>query len=374
MLTSDKSTLKVESLVVSYGTVNAVNDVSFCLNRGEILSVVGPSGSGKSTILHAIAGLISGDHARISGRVILNDIDISDWPPEKRGIPLLFQNLSLFPHLTVRDNIDFSLKIKKTLDRKQIAEKIEYIARLVHLEPDLMTRYPRELSGGQQQRVGLGRALIGLINDQSPRFLFLDEPLSSVDPHLRDELQNEIDSLKSSLNLGVLYVTHSREEAMRIGDRIAVIDNGQLHQVGTPRQIYEAPTSRFVANFFGISNTFSARISKVNGHNIHIQKNEWPGDLVAHNDNHNEFQIGEKVYFAISPSKLFFEHNKDNSSDENVITGIVEKTAFMGEKWEIRINTSAEPLIVRLGTEYNAPRDGEKINIYWKPKDTIIIK
>lgn len=228
----------------------AVDNISIDIQDGEFLILVGPSGCGKSTTLRMIAGLetITNGEISIDGKII-NDI-----PAGKRDIGMVFQNYALYPHMTVRGNLEFPLKIKKT-DKTNIINRVEEIAKLVEID-DLLDRYPKQLSGGQRQRVALGRAIV-----REPKAFLFDEPLSNLDAKLRTQMRNEIISIQRKLNITSVYVTHDQTEAMTMGDRIVIMNKGIVMQIGTPDEIYNSPKNLFVAEFIGSPkiNTFSEK-------------------------------------------------------------------------------------------------------------------
>ncbi|MGH1371675.1 ABC transporter ATP-binding protein [Planktotalea sp.] len=223
-----------------YGSYHALREVSLSIEEGEFMVLVGPSGCGKSTLLRSIAGLED-----ISGGVIsVNDQPINDLSPQERNIAMVFQNYALYPHLTVKDNLAFSLKIHK-FDKAEIEKRIANAAEMLGLT-DYLSRRPRALSGGQRQRVAMGRAMV-----REPTAFLFDEPLSNLDARLRVEMRSEIRNLQRTLGTTAVYVTHDQVEAMTMGDRIAVVNQGGLEQVGTPLDLYRDPNNMFVAGFIG---------------------------------------------------------------------------------------------------------------------------
>jgi len=233
----------IERLKVAYGPVTAVNDVSLDIAPGEFLALLGPSGSGKTTILMTLAGF---EHPS-AGRILIGSDDVTTRPTNQRNIGMVFQRYSLFPHMSVRDNVAFPLKMRGVAgsERAKLAEAALAKVRLA----DFAGRMPAQLSGGQQQRVALARAIV-----YEPRVLLMDEPLSALDKNLREEMQLEILRLKEQLGITVVFVTHDQQEALTMADRVAVLSNGQLQQLGSPRDLYEAPANRFVAGFVGEMN------------------------------------------------------------------------------------------------------------------------
>ncbi len=239
--------------------VVAVDGFTFEIPDGQLIGLLGPSGCGKSTTLHLISGLL----APTSGRIFFGGEDVTDLPPERRGIGLVFQNYALYPHLTVKQNILFplqNLKGKDKLSKTEMLEKALSAAKLVQIE-DLMDRKPGELSGGQQQRVAIARALV-----KTPRVLLLDEPLSNLDARLRLQTREEIRRIQRETGITTIFVTHDQEEAMSISDRIVVMKNGVIQQIGKPQTVYDDPANLFVAKFLGTPpiNVFGGMVQ--NGH------------------------------------------------------------------------------------------------------------
>ena len=235
--------LSIQGIAKSYGSVTAVEDVSLDIAKGEFVTFLGPSGSGKSTTLYAIAGFLEPTR----GDVLLNGESLLGKPPNKRDIGMVFQRYTLFPHLSVFENVAFPLRVRK-LPRDRIEAKVRAMLDLVRLD-GMADRMPAMMSGGQQQRVALARALA-----YDPPLLLMDEPLSALDKMLREEIQVEIKRIHRETGVTILYVTHDQEEALKLSDRVALFNKGRLEQVGTGRSLYEQPASKFVAGFIGDSN------------------------------------------------------------------------------------------------------------------------
>lgn len=237
--------VELKDVSVQYGSFQALKGVNLFVEGGEGLVLLGPSGSGKSTLLRTIAGLITPTR----GRVYIGGRDVTELPPDRRGVSMVFQDLALFPHLDVFENVAFGLRIKKVPD-DEVRRKVRWALELVRLDPDLfLKRRIHELSGGQQQRVALARALV-----VEPEVLLLDEPFSHVDLDIKNRLLEELKILHSKLGFTLIYVTHDRFEAVEIGDRIALMKEGEMVQVGKPIELYKKPKNRFVAEFFGEAN------------------------------------------------------------------------------------------------------------------------
>ena len=232
--------VRLEHLTKKFSDVTAVSDFSASLEHGELISLLGPSGCGKSTILNMLAGILP----VTGGKIYFDDDDVTNMPPEKRGIGLVFQNYALYPHMTVLQNICFPLEVQKVPKAERLARAMD-IAKLVHVDT-MMKRRPAELSGGQQQRVAIARALV-----KNPRLLLLDEPLSNLDARLRLEMREEIRRIQQRTGVTTIFVTHDQEEAMSISDRIVLMKLGVLQQNDLPQNLYDQPANQFVADFLG---------------------------------------------------------------------------------------------------------------------------
>ena len=244
--------LKTEGLKKYYGEVRALDDVSVEIKEGELLAVIGPSGSGKTTLLRSVAGFVQLD----GGKIYIRGRDVTDLPPERRNVAMFFQNYALWPHMTVFENVAYGLKVRK-LSKEKIREKVEWVLNFLDIG-HLANRKPSQLSGGQQQRVALARAIV-----VEPDLLLLDEPLSNLDAKIRMRIRFELRAMLKKLNIATLYVTHDQEEALSIADRIAVMSNGKILQVGEPREIYRKPANLFVADFVGVNCVVRAKLESI---------------------------------------------------------------------------------------------------------------
>lgn len=244
--------VKLEGVSKFFGDVKAVDDVSFQVTEGEIITLLGPSGCGKSTTLRAIAGFARPD----KGKIFFGDKDVTNAPPQDRQTGMVFQNYALWPHLSVKKNVEYGLTVRKFPSEERTKKVIEAL-KLVKME-SLVDRMPSKLSGGQQQRIALARALV-----VNPDVLLLDEPLSNLDARLRVEMRQEIRLLVKNLGLTAIFVTHDQSEALSISDRVAVMDIGRLRQVGTPHEIWENPANAFVGTFIGEANLLEAEVGAV---------------------------------------------------------------------------------------------------------------
>ena len=268
--------LQLKNLYKKYQNNTVVNNFNIDVEKGELISILGPSGCGKTTTLRMIAGFI----APTSGEIFLSEEKITDYPPEIRPVSTVFQNYALFPHLTVYENIEYGLryplKVGKKLDKKEKKERTQKMINLVNLK-GLENRRIDQLSGGQQQRVALARSLV-----LEPKVLLLDEPLSNIDTKLRETVRNEIRKIQKKLGITMIFVTHDQEEAMSISDRIIVMNEGNIEQIGTPREIYTFPETVFVAEFIGKANIMEINKKSfiIRPENVNISYNEEDNEKI----------------------------------------------------------------------------------------------
>jgi multiple sugar transport system ATP-binding protein len=284
------SQVLVQDVRKSYGTVNVIHGVDINIADGEFVVLVGPSGCGKSTLLRMIAGLES----ITGGKISIGDRVVNNVPPSERDIAMVFQSYALYPHMKVRDNMAFSLKLKK-IDMKVIDERVASAANILGLTPYL-DRYPRQLSGGQRQRVAMGRAIV-----RNPQVFLFDEPLSNLDAKLRVQMRTEIKELHQRLKTTTVYVTHDQVEAMTMADRIVVLQDGHVEQVGAPLELYDTPANLFVATFIGSPsmNLIKGKVKIVNGEAFV----ETPGAMLPVAAGH-DVREGQEVTYGIRPEHL----------------------------------------------------------------------
>ncbi|UCF96144.1 MAG: ABC transporter ATP-binding protein [Spirochaetaceae bacterium] len=364
--TGTASGIRIINLVKQYGSVTAVDNISLEINRGEFVTLLGPSGSGKTTTLMMIAGFV----VPTTGDILVGGQSIVSQPVNKRNIGIVFQHYSLFPHMTVFENVAFPLKMRK-LNMQEIRQKVQAILDLVELA-EMAHRYPRQLSGGQQQRVALARALVF-----DPPILLMDEPLGALDKKLRESMQLEIMRIQKKLQITTVYVTHDQSEALTMSDRIAVMDHGGILQLGSPEQLYEHPASRFVADFIGKSNFLTGEVTerREDGYSV---KCEGGVGFIAPSS--LDMQIGEKATFAIRPEKLVFYEDyfepEQKPQGWNVVAGVVESFIYLGDlrHYEIKL-PSGDVFLVQIpsrpGVESWKP--GRKVEICWKQEDARLV-
>ena len=298
-----------------FGTFTAVDDITLHVYEREFFSLLGPSGCGKTTLLRMLAGF----EEPTEGDIRLDGQSLRGVPPHRRPVNMMFQSYALFPHLTVAGNVAFGLK-QEGMAQGQIGERVDQMLQLVKLE-SFADRKPHQLSGGQRQRVALARAVA-----KRPKLLLLDEPLGALDKKLREETQFELMDLQEQLGLTFMIVTHDQEEAMTMSDRIAVMDAGSIRQIGTPAEIYEAPNSRYVADFIGNVNTFEGNITSV-ADGLAIM--ETGDGLTVRAHAISGVDAGARSWFAIRPEKVDVTRDKPGQ-DDNCVQGEVWDIAYLG--------------------------------------------
>ena len=339
--------LLTENLVKRFDDVVAVDDVSITIQKGEIFALLGSSGCGKSTLLRILAGF----EKPTSGRVLLNGVDIASFHPYERPINMMFQSFALFPHLNVWENIAFGLK-REGMPSPQIATRVDEMLNLVQLT-SYAKRKPHQLSGGQQQRVALARSLA-----KKPQLLLLDEPLGALDKKLRQRTQFELVNIIESVGVTVVMVTHDQEEAMTMASRIAVMSHGRVLQVGTPKEIYECPINRFVADFIGNINLFDGQLSVDEQDRCEITT----GQGIMHIAHGIGGAIGMPLTVAVRPEKIYIAKTRPDVS-VNLFSGKVREIAYFGSYTSFVVETASGRTVVI--TEPNGSRL-ENIDITWE--------
>ncbi len=358
--------LRVENLKKRFGNLVAVAGVSFAIEPGEFFSLLGPSGSGKTTILRIINGLEVPDE----GRVHLNGQDITYLPPERRDVNIVFQSYALFPHLTVFENVAFGPR-RLGWPEERIRQEVDRLLELVHLA-GFEQKYPRQLSGGEQQRVALIRALI-----TRPKLLLLDEPLGALDLKIRQELELELINIQDQTGITFVYVTHDQREALTMSDRVAVLNEGRILQIGDPKDIYERPCNRFVAHFIGNTNLFEGHVVEAVAGQLRVRVPdlaEWWGVPVR-----ERFRVGDQVALSVRPEKVRIARRRPESGEYNMIDGVVEDLLYLGVSTEFIVrlrngqrmrvfaqNISAEDEIWSITWD-------DHVWVYWRPERSLIL-
>ena len=353
------SDVAIEGVSKSFGGFRALNKVSLNIQKGEFFSLLGPSGCGKTTLLRIIAGFENPD----SGTVLFDDKDVLSLPPNRRPANTVFQSYALFPHLTVFENVAFPLRLKK---KANINLQVKDYLKLVQLE-EHSEKKPNQLSGGQKQRVAIARALIN-----EPRVLLLDEPLSALDAKLRQHMLIELDEIHDKIGVTFIYVTHDQQEALSVSDHIAVMNQGDVLQVGTPHDIYESPASSFVARFIGETNLFDGIVlsKELMGrpeteYMVELDIAELGRVKVTTVD---EVEIGQKVSFTVRPEKIMISTDMPVSKREDInqFQGMVDEPIYSGfqTKFYVKVNDKAMIRVIKQHANYS----DEGPDIIWKDK------
>ena len=326
----------IESVNKNFGGFTAVDSINLKIYKGEMFALVGASGCGKTTLLRMLAGFAT----PTAGRILIEDVDMTSVPPHERPVNMMFQSYALFPHMNVEDNVGYGLrrmKLDGAVRTKRVLEALE----MVQLGT-LAKRKPHQLSGGQRQRVALARALI-----RRPKVLLLDEPLSALDKKLREQTQFELMNIQSQVGITFVFVTHDQDEAMALSTRIAVMNRGQVVQVGTPSEIYEFPQNRFVADFIGTTNLFEGTVSGSEAGHIIVHSAEADADLIV--DDLGRFGTGQRVWVALRPEKIRLSKQPvtapQGSGRINQIKGVVWELGYLGNRSTYRIKTATGKLV-----------------------------
>ena len=338
-----------------YGAFVALHETNLVIEPGEFFALLGPSGSGKSTLLGAITGF----NAPSAGRVLINGADVTAVPPYKRNIGMVFQNYALFPFMTVFDNVAFPLRTRK-LPRAEVQERVERALAMVRLST-MAHRLPRQLSGGQQQRVALARASI-----YDPPVLLMDEPLGALDKNLREELQDEIRQFHRKVGATVVYVTHDQAEAAALADRVAILNEGRLEQIGSPQHLYEHPCNGFVAGFLGEANRFTVRDAQSEPNGVKLETTEGLVLAGCHAG------PGESAV-CVRPERISI--GAAPAGEANCLPGKVLDAVFSTGSIRYRVEVGQQVLLVRAvaGRGLDAFRPGDAVHLGWQREDTLVL-
>lgn len=362
------SSVRVEDISKNFGSFTALRQVSFEIKKGEFFSLLGPSGCGKTTLLRIIAGFEDPD----SGAVLLDETNVIPFPANKRHVNTVFQNYALFPHLNVFENVAFPLRLKK-INESYIRSKVSEYLELVKL-PNESIKFPAQLSGGQKQRVAIARALIN-----EPNVLLLDEPLSALDAKLRQHMLIELDAIHDKIGITFIYVTHDQQEALSVSDRVAVMNEGKVFQIGTPFEIYESPQNSFVAKFIGETNYLKGKVLQILDDKHALIDIVNIGQIEIYLD--KPVNIGDFVKVTIRPEKIKISREKtaETMNGVNVLNGLVDEIIYSGfqSKFFVKINDN---LIFRVFKQHvKFFMDEKPINwkdhvyIWWYANDGYIV-
>jgi putative spermidine/putrescine transport system ATP-binding protein len=359
--------VELRRVVKSFSSFRAVDDVSLTIGEGEFVTLLGASGSGKTTCLRMVAGFVRPDE----GQVLLGGADATQLPAHRRNAGMVFQQYALFPHLTVRENIGYGLRVRR-FPRREVRQRADEMLRLVRLE-NLGERYPNQLSGGQRQRVALARAVA-----IRPSVLLLDEPLSALDLKLRGELQEEIRRVQKTLRTTTIFVTHDQGEALSLSDRVAVMRNGRILQIDTPVELYRRPKSAYVASFIGTTNIIEAVVRGPAG-SPNLQTGRYRVALMSDAarqfeaiaaDDAMSFAEGEKCYLCVRP-----ESATVGPANVNAIPVEIRSLTYVGERWVADcVQQDGRSLVVNLSGWSEAPGPGTRIEVSWPADHAVLVR
>ena len=351
-----KTILVCKNICKSFNETEVLKNVDFEVQEGEIFFLLGPSGCGKTTLLRILSGFCPLD----KGKIILDGKDITNLPANKRNIGMVFQNYALWPHMNIWENVAYGLKIRK-LSEKHIQERVEKILKITQLLSH-KNKFPNQLSGGQQQRIALSRALV-----TEPKILLLDEPLSNLDAKLRDQMREEIKKIQKTIGITMIYVTHDQKEALTLGNRIALLENGEIIQTGTAFNLYFEPKNKFVANFIGTMNFLKAKVIDMKNEFLELETGE--GRILS--PKKEGLKKGEVLEIGFRPEIPILKEGKFNN-----ITGTITEIEYTGETVKLRIESiknNSFTVNILAGKEKELKR-GDKITFSVSPEDILVFK
>ena len=361
---SQKPYIQIENVTKKFGDFTAIDHLNLDIYKNEFFSLLGPSGCGKTTLLRMLAGF-----EKVSeGRILLDGEDISEIPPHLRPINMMFQSYALFPHMTVEKNIAFGLK-QDNLPPNEINQRVEEMLELVELS-DFAKRKPNQLSGGQSHRVALARSLAN-----RPKLLLLDEPLGALDKRLREQTQFELMDIQEKLEVTFVIVTHDQEEAMTVSSRIGVMDSGNLIQVATPTEIYEAPVNKDVADFIGDVNILRGIYKGQN--DVGTQLHSDDSDSIVFATQEVGASTGDELWFAIRPEKLEISKKKPKNQ-HNILKGLIEDIAYGGSfsTYHVRLDSGRILKAIRANrvrTEEHHLTWEDEVYLHWEPHSAVVL-
>nr|WP_216654634.1 ABC transporter ATP-binding protein [Pseudogemmobacter hezensis] len=351
--------IRFQKVTKDYGTVRVVEDLDLDIARGEFVSLLGPSGSGKTTLLMMLAGF----ETVSAGAIVLDGQKINDLPTYKRDMGVVFQNYALFPHMSIAKNVAFPLDMRGTA-RAETAERVQKALDMVQLG-HLADRLPGQLSGGQQQRVALARALVF-----EPRVVLMDEPLGALDKQLREQMQLDIRDLHHRLGLTIIFVTHDQDEALTMSDRIAVFNHGQIQQCASPREVYDHPANRFVAEFIGETNLLEGTVSAISGETLTLT---LPGGASFQSHGLPGFSTGDKGLLSLRPERIDIYPQGEAPAGVNTLAGEVTDTVYQGDHLRVVIETAAGRIIARINRKVSEWENGAKVSLGFRAQDGWVI-
>ncbi|MBN8243868.1 ABC transporter ATP-binding protein [Nitratireductor aquimarinus] len=349
--------IRFDRVTKCFGSLCVVDDLELDIAKGEFVSLLGPSGSGKTTLLMMLAGF----ERPTKGRILVDGAVVDTTPTYKRDMGVVFQNYALFPHMSVGDNIAFPLQMRG-VGKAEIAERVARALDMVQLSA-LADRWPAQLSGGQQQRVALARALVF-----EPRVVLMDEPLGALDKNLREQMQLDIRALHNRLGLTIVFVTHDQSEALTMSDRIAVFNKGKIEQIGTPREIYDHPQTRFVANFIGETNLLEGTVAGRSADGLRVRLANGAELTASASDNYTP---GENVLVSIRPERIRLDalHGGDNQ-----FTAKVADSVYQGNHLRIQLDEQAHDFVIHLDRKAEQHAPGADVTARFQSDDCWVIR
>lgn len=350
--------IELNDIRLSYGKFEALKGVTLRMEPWEFVAILGPSGCGKTSLLRIIAGF-----SDYSGELLIDGRDVSGLPSHKRRIGVVFQDYALFPHQTVAANVGYGLRMRRQ-PRADIKRKVDELMALLKLEA-LADRYPAQLSGGQKQRVAIARALA-----IEPRMLLLDEPLSALDKKLREEMQIELRQIQKRVGITTLFVTHDQEEALALADKVVVMNDGTIRQIGSPAEIYMHPADSFVADFIGRSNFLEGSVEARQGEWLDLHM-PWGG--TARVPATAVWEDARSVQFAIRPERLTIVRGDEPRGSGNALIGKIEHVTFMGPYQNIRVVASSQDRFHVQTSNEARWNEGDRVTLTWRPEDAIVM-
>ncbi len=355
--------IRLVELTKDFREVRAVDGVSIDVHSGEFFSLLGPSGCGKTTTLRMIGGF----ETPTAGRIELRDHDVTDRPPDKRPVNMVFQNYALFPHLDVFENVAFGLR-RRGVGRSEIGERVGAALELVRLG-GYEHRRSNQLSGGQQQRVALARALVN-----RPNVLLLDEPLGALDLKLRRQLQLELKRIQSEVGITFVYVTHDQEEALTMSDRIAVMHRGRVEQLGTPEELYDRPATRFVADFIGTTNLLSGQVERIDGGTLVVRLASGETCLAGVPSAAHALTAGRPVELSVRPEAVEVRPANGHPPDTGRLAATVEQAAYLGAAVSYQVRTAGgTPLTALSHDRMTRLPPGSRVEVAWSPVEARVL-
>ncbi len=351
--------IRFQKVTKDYGAVRVVEDLDLDIARGEFVSLLGPSGSGKTTLLMMLAGFES----VTAGAITLDGTRINDLPSYKRDMGVVFQNYALFPHMSIARNVAFPLEMRG-VGKAEIAERVRKALDMVQLG-QLMDRLPAQLSGGQQQRVALARALVF-----EPRVVLMDEPLGALDKQLREQMQLDIRELHQRLGLTIIFVTHDQHEALTMSDRIAVFNRGQIQHCASPREVYDFPANRFVADFIGETNLLAGRVTRIEGDAMRLA---LPDGTQLQARGVPGLAEGDEALLSLRPERITLAPEDSAEPGRNLLRGEIVDTVYQGDHLRVELAGPAGKLVGRIDRKAAEWAKGARVAVGFGAEDGWVI-